>query len=215
MRQSPRLRDYSALSNGQGPSLGKAQHALSKAEKLQAIEEHISAICTVLGLDLHTDSLKDTPKRVAKMYVEELFSGLDESNKPQLSLFDNDCNYHEMLIEKDISFYSTCEHHFMPMHGRAHVAYIPDKKFIGLSKLNRLVQYCAARPQLQERLTSQILEEVCLALNTQDAAVWLEAKHLCVSARGVKDHASLTVSSRYSGRFLEEKQRREFLAALS
>jgi GTP cyclohydrolase I len=155
----------------------------------------------VLGLDLTDDSLKDTPKRVAKMYVDEIFSGLNPLNKPKISLFENKYQYNQMLIEKNITFFSNCEHHFVPFTGQAHIAYVSSGKVIGLSKLNRIVQYYAKRPQVQERLTNQIAEDLKVILNTEDIAVIIDAKHLCVSSRGVKDNTSTTITSYYGGIF--------------
>ena len=176
-------------------------HLISDAEKKVKIAQHFKAIMETLGLDLTDDSLKGTPDRVAKMYVEEIFSGLNPKNKPHMALFDNKYKYQEMLVEKNISFYSNCEHHFVPIMGKAHVAYISNGKVIGLSKLNRIVQYFAKRPQVQERMTVQIAHELKEALGTQDIAVIIEAKHLCVSSRGVQDDTSTTVTSHYDGAF--------------
>ena len=155
----------------------------------------------VMGLDLTDDSLKGTPKRVAKMYIDEIFSGLNPDNKPKIALFDNKYKYNQMLVEKNITFYSNCEHHFVPIIGKAHIAYISSGKVIGLSKLNRIVQYYAKRPQVQERLTNQIAEELKASLQTEDVAVIIDAKHLCVSSRGIKDDTSATVTSYYGGKF--------------
>jgi GTP cyclohydrolase I len=176
-------------------------HLISDAEKKVKIAQHFKAIMETLGLDLTDDSLKGTPERVAKMYVDEIFSGLNPKNKPQMALFDNKYKYQEMLVEKNISFYSNCEHHFVPIMGKAHVAYISNGKVIGLSKLNRIVQYFAKRPQVQERMTVQIAQELKKALGTEDIAVIIEAKHLCVSSRGVQDDTSTTVTSHYDGAF--------------
>ena len=155
----------------------------------------------VLGLDLTDDSLKGTPERVAKMYIDEIFSGLNPKNKPKVALFDNKYQYNQMLVEKDITFYSNCEHHFVPIIGKAHISYISSGKVIGLSKLNRIVQYYAKRPQVQERLTNQIAEELKGILGTEDVAVIIDAKHLCVSSRGIKDDTSATVTAFYGGTF--------------
>ena len=160
---------------------------------------------------MEDDSLNGTPKRVAKMYVKEIFSGLDPKNKPQIALFENKYKYKQMLVEKDITFYSNCEHHFVPIMGKAHLAYIANGKVIGLSKLNRIVQYFAKRPQVQERLTMQIAKEIQNTLGTKDVAVLIDAKHLCVSSRGIKDINSATVSSFYGGKFENETTRQEFL----
>ena len=174
---------------------------LSDEEKKKKIELLFAEIMDVMGLDLTDDSLSGTPKRVAKMYIDEIFSGLNPKNKPKIALFDNKYQYKQMLVEKNITFYSNCEHHFVPIIGKAHVAYISSGKVIGLSKLNRIVQYYAKRPQVQERLTNQIGEELKSILGTQDVAVIIDAKHLCVSSRGIKDESSATVTSFYSGAF--------------
>jgi len=184
---------------------------MSDDEKIEKIAEHFDKIMKILGLDMTDDSLQGTPYRVAKMYVKEIYSGLNPENRPMMRAFENKYNYDEMLIEKDISFYSTCEHHFVPIIGKAHVAYIPNKNVVGLSKLNRMVQYCARRPQVQERLTVQIAEELMQSLNTMDVAVLLEADHLCVASRGVKDINSKTITTQYNGKFKEDKVREEFL----
>ena len=178
--------------------------------KMRKIEEHFLEIMNVLGLDLTDDSLKETPKRVAKMYVQEIFSGLNPKNKPEIALFENKYKYKEMLVEKEITFYSNCEHHFVPIFGKAHVAYISNGQVIGLSKINRVVQYFARRPQVQERLTIQIAEELKRVLNTEDVAVVIDAVHLCVSSRGVQDNDSKTVTSHFGGKFNDEASRREF-----
>jgi GTP cyclohydrolase IA len=183
----------------------------SDAEKIAAIETHFTAIMHTLGLDMTDDSLKGTPKRVAKMFVQEIFSGLNPANKPEATLFENKYGYNEMLVERDISFYTTCEHHFLPFHGKAHVAYVSSGKVIGLSKLNRIVQYFAKRPQVQERLTVQIANELKKVLNTDDVAVFIDANHMCVASRGVGDVTSSTVTSSYNGIFKQENKRAEFL----
>ena len=182
---------------------------MSDDEKKYRIAEHFAEIMDILGLDLTDDSLKGTPERVAKMYVEEIFSGLNPANKPNVALFDNKYQYNQMLVEKDITLYSNCEHHFVPIVGKAHVAYISSGKVIGLSKLNRIVQYFAKRPQVQERLTNQIANELKDILETEDVAVIIDAKHLCVSSRGVEDNASATVTSYYGGRFKDAEKIRE------
>lgn len=187
---------------------------LSDVEKIANIEQHFKAIMETLGLDLTDDSLKGTPHRVAKMYVKEIFSGLNPKNKPKATLFENKYNYNEMLVEKDISFYSNCEHHFVPIFGKAHVAYISNGKVIGLSKLNRIVQYFAKRPQVQERLTVQIGKELQQILNTEDVAVVMDAKHLCVASRGIQDDTSTTITSFYGGKFKDEATKSEFLKYL-
>jgi GTP cyclohydrolase I len=179
--------------------------------KMELIEKHFREIMLIMGLDLADDSLKGTPRRVAKMYIQEIFSGLNPSNKPKVALFDNKYKYNEMLVEKDITFFSNCEHHFVPIIGKAHVAYISSGKVIGLSKLNRVVQYYARRPQVQERLTVQVANELKEMLQTEDVAVLIDAKHLCVSSRGVQDINSATVTAHYSGKFSEENTKNEFL----
>ncbi|MGZ3899128.1 MAG: GTP cyclohydrolase I FolE [Bacteroidia bacterium] len=184
---------------------------MSDEEKIKKIEFHFAEIMETLGLDLKDDSLKGTPERVAKMYVKEIFSGLDPANKPKAALFENKYQYNQMLVEKDITFYSNCEHHFVPIFGKAHVAYISSGKVIGLSKLNRIVQYFSKRPQVQERMTIQIAKELQTVLNTEDVAVIIDAKHLCVSSRGVQDNNSATVTSFYGGKFAEESTKAEFL----
>jgi GTP cyclohydrolase IA len=184
---------------------------ISDEEKINKIAQHFREIMLTLGLDLTDDSLKDTPKRVAKMYVKEIFSGLNPANKPTISQFENKYQYKEMLIEKNITLHSYCEHHFVPILGIAHVAYISSGKVIGLSKLNRVVRHFAKRPQVQERLTVQIAEELKTILETDDVAVIIDAEHLCVKTRGVEDQKSTTVTSSYHGRFLENDVRNEFL----
>lgn len=174
---------------------------LSDKEKKQRIAHLFEEIMDVLGLDLTDDSLKGTPNRVAKMYVDEIFSGLNPANRPNITLFDNNYHYNQMLVEKNISFNSNCEHHFVPIFGKAHVAYISSGKVIGLSKLNRIVKYYAQRPQVQERLTNQIAEDLKHILETEDVAVIMEAKHLCVSSRGIKDESSATITSYFGGKF--------------
>lgn len=182
--------------------------------KIELIEEKFRDIMNILGLDLNDDSLSGTPHRVAKMYVKEIFSGLNPENKPKIALFENKYKYSEMLIEKNITFYSNCEHHFVPIIGKAHVAYISNGKVIGLSKLNRIVQHFAKRPQVQERLTIQIANEIKEIMQTEDVAVLIDAHHLCVSSRGVQDINSSTVTSSYGGKFMEEQTRNEFLHSI-
>jgi GTP cyclohydrolase I len=179
--------------------------------KIELIEKHFREIMHVLGMDLSDDSLKGTPRRVAKMYVKEVFSGLNPSSRPTCKLFDNKYNYDQMLVEKDITFYSHCEHHFVPIFGKAHVAYFSSGKVIGLSKINRIVQYFSKRPQVQERLTVQIAEELKKLLNTEDIAVVMDAKHMCVSSRGVGDTNSQTGTAHFSGKFNDQAVRSEFL----
>lgn len=174
---------------------------LSDEEKKEKIALLFEEIMDVMGLDLTDDSLSGTPDRVAKMYIDEIFSGLNPNNKPKIALFDNKYQYNQMLVEKNITFYSNCEHHFVPIIGKAHVSYISSGKVIGLSKLNRIVHYFAKRPQVQERLTNQIANELKLILETEDIAVIIDAKHLCVSSRGIKDDTSTTVTAYYGGAF--------------
>jgi GTP cyclohydrolase I len=184
----------------------------SEEEKITAITGHFEAIMRELGLDLTDDSLAGTPRRVAKMYVQEWFKGLDPKHRPDVRLFENRYDYHQLLVERDITLFSCCEHHFVPIIGKAHVAYLPGSHVVGLSKLNRVVQYYARRPQVQERLTRQISEELKQSLGTDDVAVLIEADHLCVMSRGVNDTSSSTLTSEYSGRFAsDESLRREFL----
>ena len=186
---------------------------LSAEEKVEKIEADFRKIMETLGLDLTDDSLKGTPKRVAKMFVKEIFGGLLPERKPGMSTFENKYNYNEMLVEKDIVVYSTCEHHFLPIVGRAHVGYISKGKVIGLSKMNRIVEYYAKRPQVQERLTMQIVKAMQDALGTDDVACIIDAKHLCVNSRGIKDIESSTVTAEYGGAFKENEQlRKEFIA---
>ena len=191
--------------------LVKDAFKLSNNEKKAIIAKHFRVIMETLGLDLSDDSLKGTPTRVAKMYIEEIFNGLDPRNKPKIALFDNKYKYNEMLVEKNITFYSNCEHHFVPIYGKAHLAYISSGKVIGLSKLNRIVDYYSKRPQVQERLTNQIAKEVMDVLETKDVAVIIDAKHMCVSSRGIKDETSSTTTSFYSGAFNNKNRRSEFL----
>jgi len=179
--------------------------------KIELIQKHFTSIMNILGLDLNDDSLKDTPERVAKMYVKEIFSGLNPANKPAITLFQNKYRYNQMLVERNISVYSNCEHHFVPIVGKAHVAYFSNGSVIGLSKLNRIVQYCAQRPQVQERLTVQIANEIKEALGTEDVAVVIDAYHHCVSSRGVKDIGSSTVTAEYCGKFQDADAKNEFL----
>ena len=184
---------------------------LSDEEKIAQIEDKFRDIMNIMGMDLTDDSLQGTPHRVAKMYIKEIFSGLNPANKPAVKLFENKYQYKEMLVERNITFYSNCEHHFVPIIGKAHVAYISGGKVIGLSKLNRIVQFFAKRPQVQERLTIQIAEELKRVMETEDVAVLIDAVHLCVSSRGVQDFNSATVTSSYSGAFNNEATRNEFL----
>lgn len=184
---------------------------LSNEEKIARIEESVKDILETLGMDLTDDSLRGTPKRVAKAYVNEIFMGLHPKNKPSASTFDNNYNYGEMLVEKNIVVYSTCEHHLLPIVGRAHVAYISNGKVIGLSKMNRIVEYFSKRPQVQERLTMQVVQAMQEALGTEDVACVIDAKHLCVNSRGIKDIESSTVTAEFGGKFKEQDTKREFL----
>ncbi|MBD0402448.1 GTP cyclohydrolase I FolE [Flammeovirga sp. EKP202] len=186
----------------------------SDDEKIEIIQEHFAGIMKTLGLDLSDDSLKGTPYRYAKMYVKELFSGLDPKNKPSLSVFDNKYQYDKMLIEKNITFSSACEHHFLPIVGKAHIGYISSGKVIGISKINRIVEYYGKRPQVQERMTLQVYNELQDALKTDSIIVVVDAEHLCVSSRGVKDKTSSTVTMEYGGKFNDVSFREEFLRLL-
>jgi GTP cyclohydrolase I len=189
------------LFTGLETPMKKDAFKLTDEEKKSKISILFEEIMDVMGLDLNDDSLKGTPDRVAKMYIDEIFSGLNPNNKPKVALFDNKYQYNQMLVEKEITFYSNCEHHFVPIIGKAHIAYISSGKVIGLSKLNRIVQYYAKRPQVQERLTNQIAEELKFILGTQNVAVIIDAKHLCVSSRGIQDDTSATVTAFYGGTF--------------
>ncbi|WP_369800510.1 GTP cyclohydrolase I FolE [Tenacibaculum sp. Bg11-29] len=184
---------------------------ISDDEKIKRIEESVKDILITLGMDLTDDSMQGTPKRVAKSFVNEIFMGLNPANMPKASTFDNNYNYGEMLVEKNIVVYSTCEHHLLPIVGRAHVAYISDGKVIGLSKMNRIVEYFSKRPQVQERLTMQIVQAMQEALGTDDVACVIDAKHLCVNSRGIKDIESSTVTAEFGGKFKEKDTKREFL----
>ena len=199
------------LTSGTETPLRPDAFELEDHEKMAQIEHHFREIMKTLGLDLTDDSLKGTPERVAKMFVQEIFSGLNPKNKPFAKLFDNKFKYNEMLVEKDITFYSNCEHHFVPIIGKAHVAYISTGQVIGLSKINRIVQYYAKRPQVQERLTMQIAEELKATLKTESVGVVIDASHLCVSSRGVGDTNSTTGTAHFSGKFKEPNTRAEFL----
>src|SRR5690554_1488383 len=191
--------------------LRKDAFDLSDDQKIESIKKDVENILVTLGMDLTDDSLKGTPNRVAKMFVKEIFGGLNPNKKPSSSTFDNKYKYNEMLVEKNIVVYSTCEHHLLPIVGRAHVAYISNGTVVGLSKMNRIVDYYAKRPQVQERLTIQIVEELKRVLNTEDVACVIDAKHLCVNSRGIRDIESSTVTSEFSGAFQNEMTRREFL----
>lgn len=188
---------------------------LSDDDKIAAIKKDVENILHTLGMDLTDDSIKGTPNRVAKMFVKEIFGGLHPSKKPSPSTFDNNYQYGEMLVEKNITVYSTCEHHLLPIIGRAHVAYISNGRVIGLSKMNRIVDYYAKRPQVQERLTMQIVQELQIALGTDDVACVIDAKHLCVNSRGIRDIESSTITAEYGGLFKNEAKRNEFLSYIN
>ena len=184
---------------------------MSNDQKIEVIQEHVRGILTTLGMDLEDDSLQGTPLRVAKLFVNEAFGGLHPDNKPSMSTFENSYRYNEMLVEKNIVVYSTCEHHLLPIVGRAHVAYISNGKVVGLSKMNRIVDYYAKRPQVQERLTRQIVQALQEVLGTKDVACVIDAKHLCVNSRGIRDIESSTVTAEYGGVFQNDEKKREFL----
>jgi GTP cyclohydrolase I len=184
---------------------------LTDDTKIELIKKDVENILQTLGMDLTDDSIKGTPNRVAKMFVKEIFGGLNPNKKPKASTFANNYKYGEMLVEKNITLYSTCEHHLLPIIGKAHVAYISNGTVVGLSKMNRIVDYYAKRPQVQERLTMQIVQELQIVLGTQDVACVIDAKHLCVNSRGIRDNESSTVTSEYGGKFKDEVTRREFL----
>jgi len=191
--------------------LRKDAFELSDEEKITKIEKNVHDILSTLGMDLTDDSLKGTPNRVAKMFVKELFGGLNPTKKPSSSTFENKYKYNQMLVEKNIVVYSTCEHHLLPIVGRTHIAYISNGTVVGLSKMNRIVDYFAKRPQVQERLTIQIVRELQNVLNTEDVACVIDAKHLCVNSRGIKDIESSTVTAEFGGKFKNEQTRAEFL----
>ena len=184
---------------------------LSDDDKIKSIENDVANMLQTLGMDLTDDSIKGTPRRVAKMFVKEIFGGLNPKRRPKPSTFDNNYKYGEMLVEKNITVYSTCEHHLLPIVGKAHVAYISNGNVIGLSKMNRIVDFYAKRPQVQERLTMQVVQELQQALGTEDVACVIDAKHLCVNSRGIRDVASSTVTSEFGGKFKDESVKREFL----
>lgn len=184
---------------------------LSDEQKIELIKKDVENILHTLGMDLSDDSIKGTPNRVAKMFVKETFGGLNPNKKPKASTFDNNYKYGEMLVEKNITLYSTCEHHLLPIIGKAHIAYISNGTVVGLSKMNRIVDYFAKRPQVQERLTMQIVQELQQVLGTEDVACVIDAKHLCVNSRGIRDIESSTVTSEYGGKFKEDSTRSEFL----
>ena len=201
--------DNHIYSNVETPMLPNAFEK-SDQQKIKVIQHHFGEIMSTLGLDLSDDSLSGTPYRFAKMYVKELFYGLNPKNKPKLSVFENKYNYKKMIVEHNITIDSSCEHHFLPIIGHAHIAYIPENKVIGLSKINRLVDYYAHRPQVQERLSLQILKELQDTLETENVIVMIRAKHLCVSSRGIKDKSSFTSTTEYGGCFEKEEERANF-----
>ena len=202
--------DNHLTSNANNP-LRKDAFDMPDDQKIESIKKDVENILKTLGMDLTDDSINGTPNRVAKMFVKEIFGGLNPNKKPNPSTFENNYRYGEMLVEKNITVFSTCEHHLLPIVGRAHVAYISNGKVIGLSKINRIVDYFAKRPQVQERLTMQIVQELQNALGTQDVACVIDAKHLCVNSRGIRDIQSSTVTSEFGGKFKTESSRREFL----
>jgi GTP cyclohydrolase I len=208
---SPLLEDLDHVVSSFDTPLRAGAFEMDDELKIELIAKHFKEIMHILGMDLRDDSLSGTPMRVAKMYIEEVFSGLNPKNKPEAKLFENKFGYDQMLVEKDITFYSHCEHHFVPIYGKAHVAYIANGQVIGLSKINRIVQYYAKRPQVQERLTVQIANELKKVLNTEDIGVVIDANHMCVSSRGVGDTNSKTGTAHFSGKFREENTKREFL----
>ncbi len=187
----------------------------SDADKMAAIENHFHSIMEEMGLDMSDDSLQGTPHRVAKMFIQEIFSGLNPANKPKISVFDNSYHYDKMLVEANISFNSTCEHHFLPIIGKAHIGYVSSGKVIGLSKLNRIVDYYSRRPQVQERLIMQIFNELKTVLETDNVIVVMEATHLCVSSRGIKDESSYTSTIQYGGVFNEKENRNDFFSLIN
>lgn len=203
------------VSSAEDTPLREDAFVLNEEEKIERIRTNVREIMLTLGLDLDDDSLKGTPNRVAKMFVKEIFSGLDPQKKPKSSTFENKYKYGEMLVEKNITLYSTCEHHLLPIVGRAHVAYISNGTVVGLSKMNRIVDYFAKRPQVQERLNIQIVRELQKVLNTDDVACVIDAKHLCVNSRGIRDIESSTVTAEYGGKFKNEALRVEFLEYLN
>lgn len=211
MENDELMQDDSHFSTSLETPLRPDAFKLTEEQKIEKIQHHFREILTTLGMDLNDDSLNKTPYRVAKMYVKEIFSGLDPNNKPKVSLFENKFGYNQMLVEKDINVNSQCEHHLVPIFGKAHVAYIANGEVIGLSKINRIVDYYCKRPQVQERLTRQIAEELKQVLKTEDVAVVLDAKHMCVSSRGIKDVNSSTITAAISGQFQNEATRLEFL----
>jgi len=199
------------IGSSEDTPLRKDAFKFSDDQKIESIKADVQRILTTLGMDLEDDSLKGTPNRVAKMFVKEIFAGLHPDKKPKASTFENKYKYGEMLVEKNITLYSTCEHHLLPIVGKAHVAYISNGTVVGLSKMNRIVDYFAKRPQVQERLNIQIVRELQKVLGTQDVACVIDAKHLCVNSRGIRDIESSTVTAEYGGKFKEKQTREEFL----
>ncbi|HMB63702.1 MAG TPA: GTP cyclohydrolase I FolE [Eudoraea sp.] len=199
------------FSSSEATPIREDAFVLTDEEKIERIRENVKDIMLTLGLDLEDDSLKGTPDRVAKMYVSEIFGGLHPDRKPKSSTFSNKYKYGEMLVEKNITVYSTCEHHLLPIVGKAHIAYISNGSVVGLSKMNRIVDYFARRPQVQERMNIQIVKELQKVLKTEDVACVIDAKHLCVNSRGIRDVESSTVTAEYGGKFNDEAVRREFL----
>lgn len=214
LREFEALGEHHAASSTETP-LRPDAFDLPDEAKIELIEEKFRDILNILGMDLNDDSLAGTPARVAKMYVQEVFQGLNPKNKPEVKLFDNKFQYGEMLVEKNITVQSYCEHHFVPILGKCHIAYVSSGQVVGLSKLNRIVKYFSKRPQVQERLTMQIAEELRKSLNTEDVAVYIDAEHLCVSTRGIEDQGSSTVTTSYSGIFKKKRYREEFLATVN
>lgn len=210
MSKLKEIGDNHISTNAETP-LRKDAFELSETEKMQRIEKNIEEVMQTLGLDLNDDSLQGTPKRVAKMFVQEIFGGLNPNRRPKMSTFENQYKYGEMLVEKNIGVYSTCEHHLLPVIGRAHIGYISSGRVIGLSKLNRIVNYYAKRPQVQERLTVQIVQDLKKVLNTDDVACVIDAKHMCVITRGIEDTESSTITSEFGGKFKDPIVKREFL----
>lgn len=196
-----------------GVETPQVENSLSRTDKVEIIESKFRDIMQALGLDLSDDSLEETPKRVAKMYVNEVFWGLDYDAFPKCTTVDNKMHYNEMVIERNIIVMSNCEHHFVQIDGLATVAYVPKKKVLGLSKINRIVEYFAKRPQIQERLTEQVFHALTYILETDDVAVMIDAKHYCVAARGVEDTGSSTVTCKLGGGFkTDPAARAEFLS---
>ena len=206
--------DNHQMTSAETPLRADAFHK-SDADKMVAIENHFHSIMEEMGLDMTDDSLQGTPHRVAKMFIQEIFSGLNPANKPKISVFDNSYHYDKMLVEANISFNSTCEHHFLPIIGKAHIGYVSSGKVIGLSKLNRIVDYYSRRPQVQERLIMQIFNELKTVLETDNVIVVMEATHLCVSSRGIKDESSYTSTIQYGGVFNEKENRNDFFSLIN